>query len=64
MQNYGDRKNRACQVSEGEKEESISGTQEFQASETILYDTVIVDMRHSAFIKIHVTVQHKEGTLV
>lgn len=33
-------------------------------SETNLYDAIIMDTRHYAFVKTHKTLQHKEGILM
>lgn len=36
----------------------------FEGSESILYDSVVVNIWHYAFVKIHWTLQHKEGNSV
>ena len=47
---------------EGRDEQMEHGI--FEANETILYETVMVDSCHYIFVKTHRTVSHKERTLM
>ena len=46
----------------GKREGWISGDRGFEGSESILYDTVMVDTWPYASVKTHRTKQHKEWT--